>query len=165
MTSLAFDKWDRRFIELAHHISSWSKDNSTKVGAVITDKKQRIVSLGFNGFARGVEDRDERLNNRELKYQIIIHSEINAIINAPRSVEGCTIYTWPFISCSQCTSTIINSGIKRIVAPDYFPERWKDSFELSLTLFKEARVQVYLVPLKHLSISPIKESYGNNSTN
>jgi dCMP deaminase len=149
------NKWDKRFIELAQHVSLWSKDPSTKVGAVITDKQQRIISLGFNGFPRGVMDSDERLENREVKYKIVVHGEVNAILFAGRALHGCTVYTWPFLSCSTCTSIIINAGIKRIVAPEYFPERWKESFDLSLKLYKEARVQVFLIPLNSLSVSPV----------
>jgi dCMP deaminase len=149
------NKWDKRFIELSQHISTWSKDPSTKVGAVITDKKQRIISIGFNGFPRGVTDSPERLENREVKYKIVVHGEVNAILFAGRPLDGCTIYTWPFLSCSSCTSIIINAGIKRIVAPEYFPERWKESFDLSMKLYKEARVQVFLVPLNSLSVSPV----------
>ena len=149
------NKWDKRFIELSQFISTFSKDPSTKVGAVITDKKQRIISIGFNGFPRGVTDSPERLENREVKYKIVVHGEVNSILFAGRPLDGCTIYTWPFLSCSSCTSIIINAGIKRIVAPEYFPERWKESFDLSMKLYKEARVLVFLVPLNSLSVSPV----------
>ncbi len=153
------NKWDMRFVELAEHVSHYSKDPSTQVGAVIADKKQRIVSIGYNGFPRGVNDSPERLADRNLKYKIVVHGEVNAILFAERPLCECTIYTWPFLSCSSCTSIIINAGIKRIVAPNYFPERWKESFDLSLLLYKEARVQVFLIPLESLSVSPVpKES-------
>ena len=58
------DKWDLRLLGLAEHVAQWSKDPSTQVGAVIADKKHRVLSLGFNGFARGVRDLAERLENR-----------------------------------------------------------------------------------------------------
>ena len=73
------DKWKRRFIELAKHISTWSKDPSTQVGAVIVRPDKTIASVGFNGFPRGVDDRPEKLADRPLKYQMIVHAEINAI--------------------------------------------------------------------------------------
>src|ERR1700686_4396012 len=96
------DKWDRRFLELAKHIASWSKDPSTQTGAVIVDQKRRIVSVGFNGLAQGVEDKPERLHNRDLKYNMFVHCERNAIIFATQSLAGCTIYVWPFMSCGEC---------------------------------------------------------------
>jgi dCMP deaminase len=138
--------WDRWFLNMAKHTSLASKDPSTQVGAVIVDKKQRIISQGFNGLPRGVIDSHERLNNRELKYKMIIHAEINSIIFAGSDLDGCTIYTWPFLACSSCASVIINSGIKRIVTTDYFPDRWKESFDLSKQLFKEAGVVVFTLP-------------------
>ena len=35
--------WDKRFIDLARHFASWSKDRSTGVGAVIVDDEKRIL--------------------------------------------------------------------------------------------------------------------------
>ena len=108
--------WDKRFLELAKLVGSWSKDPSTQVGAVIVDKDKRIVSIGFNGFPKGVEDSEKRLVDREQKYDIIIHAEANALMFAGKSVEGCTLYTWPFQPCSRCAGLIIQSGIKRVVS-------------------------------------------------
>lgn len=138
--------WDSWFLEMAKHTASASKDPSTKVGAVIVDSSRRIISMGFNGFPRGVIDSHARLNNRDLKYQIVVHAEINCLIFAKQDLTGCTIYTWPFLSCSTCTSAIINSGIKRIVAPDYIPDRWRENFLLSKQLYKEAGVTVFTLP-------------------
>ena len=82
------NKWQRRFFDLARLIATWSKDPSSQVGAVIVDDKKRIVSVGFNGLPMGVEDTAERLNVRELKYELIVHAEANAILTAPKSVSG-----------------------------------------------------------------------------
>src|SRR5947209_6370685 len=85
------EKWHRRFLGLAEYVSQWSKDVSTKVGAVILDSDKRVVSLGYNGFARGVMDTAERLNCRDLKYKMIVHAERNAIIFARQDLRKCTI--------------------------------------------------------------------------
>lgn len=138
-------KWDRRFLQLAQFISTWSKDPSTKVGAVITDPKSRVVSVGYNGLPQGVEDTDERLNNRELKYKLIVHGERNALLFASRSVENCTLYTWPFMPCATCASMIIQSGISRVVAPYSDNPRWADDFRLTEQLFSEAGVELVLL--------------------
>ncbi len=103
-------KWHKRFLELAEHIASFSKDPSTKVGAVIFDEGNRIISMGYNGLPQKVIDSDERYNNRELKYKTIIHAEMNAILFAKKDLTNCSIATWPFMSCSNCTSAIIQSG-------------------------------------------------------
>ncbi len=139
------EKWDRRFVELSKFIAQWSLDPSTKTGSVITDVKRRVISVGYNGLAQGVEDLPERLNNREIKYKIIVHCERNALLFANRSVEGCTLYTWPFMSCSTCASMVIQAGIKRVVAPWSDNERWIAEFELSKQMFKEAGVEVCLL--------------------
>jgi dCMP deaminase len=142
------DKWDVRFLRLAEHVSLWSKDPSTKTGAVITDSQQRIVSLGYNGFPRGVADTNERLNNREIKYEMIVHCERNAIIFAQRDLKDCTLYTWPFMSCSVCAAMVIQSGITRCVAPYSDNPRWQASFQLTTDMFKESGVQLDLYPLE-----------------
>lgn len=76
--------WDDRFLELATVISSWSKDPSTQVGAVIVDDDNRVISIGYNGFPKGIKD-DHRLSNRDLKYEMVVHAEANALLfaNAP----------------------------------------------------------------------------------
>ena len=97
-------KWDVRFLLLAQHISSWSKDPSTKVGCVVVGADREIRSTGFNGFPRGIDDSIERLEDREEKYPLICHAEENAIMHAARvgvSLKGCTAYvTWP--PCTRC---------------------------------------------------------------
>ena len=134
-------KWDIRFLELAKLVSSWSKDPSTKVGAVISDNKNRIVSIGYNGFPVGIND-DERLYDRETKYQIIIHGEMNAINFANRSLDNCTLYTYPFEPCSRCASIIIQSGINRVVTYKNKSDRWEEDFKISRILFNEANVKL-----------------------
>jgi len=133
-------KWDKRFLELAKLVGSWSKDPSTQVGAVIVDDNKRIVSIGFNGFPKGVKDSKKKLLDREEKYAIIVHAEANALMFANTSVEGCTLYTWPFQPCSRCAGLIIQSGIKRVVSVRHSEERWKKNFLRSTILFEEAGI-------------------------
>ena len=143
------ERWDRRFIELAKLVSTWSKDPSSKVGAVVVDDKNRIVSVGFNGFPMGVEDTEERLNKRELKYELIVHAEANAILCSPKSVSGCLIYVYPYLPCSRCAGAIIQSGIKEVVVEDLpIPERWVENFNLAKTILGEAGVMVRQIPTK-----------------
>ena len=87
--------WHQRYIDLAKTTASWSKDPSRKIGAVIIGENNQIVSLGYNGFPRGIEDTEERLNDRETKYKYIVHAEMNAIYNAIHnnaSTVGCSSY-------------------------------------------------------------------------
>ena len=68
-------KWDLRFLEMARNAASWSKDPSTKVGAIIVDDDKRVISVGYNGFPKGVRD-DERLDDRQEKYKIIVTQKL-----------------------------------------------------------------------------------------
>jgi dCMP deaminase len=141
-------KWQKRFLELAQHISTFSKDPSTKVGAVIFDDNNRVISMGYNGLPQKISDTDQRYDNRELKYKIIIHAEMNAILFSKKDLTNCSIATWPFLSCSNCTSAIIQAGIKRIISPKLpveLEKRWKESCDLSLDLYREANVEVILL--------------------
>ena len=138
-------EWNKWFIGLAQYISTASKDPSTKVGAVIVDEDRRVVSLGYNGLPRGVVDSEDRLNNRDLKYKIVVHAERNALLFARESIKGCTIYTYPMMPCSVCASMIIQSGIKKVIAPKSDNPRWIADMELSLQLFSEAGVAVELI--------------------
>jgi len=141
-------KWELRYLEMAKLVSTWSKDPSTKVGSVIVDSDNTVISVGFNGLPRRIQDTDQRLNNRDIKLKMIIHAEINAIITAKRPLTGTTIYTYPFMSCSQCAGLIIQSGICRHISYKTNNERWKDSFDLALEMFDEARVIVNLLEEK-----------------
>ena len=139
-------KWDTRFLELAQHISGWSKDPSTKVGCIVVGEDREIRSTGFNGFPRGIEDDDERLSNRELKYPLICHAEENAIMHAARiglSLKGCTAYvTWP--PCTRCARSLIQAGVVEVVYPESceVPERWMADFEMSSRMMKEAGLKI-----------------------
>lgn len=135
--------WDYRFLSLAKHVASWSKDMNKQVGAVITIDNQ-IISLGFNGFARGVHDDPERLNDREIKLLLTIHAEINAIHFANQSLKGATLYTWPCMPCSGCAANIIQKQIKECVAPYHETTNWKISFDWTINQFSEAKIDLLI---------------------
>jgi len=133
--------WDQRFLSMASLVSTWSKDPSTQVGAVIVDKERRVVSLGYNGFPKGIHD-DKRLDNRETKYKMVVHAECNALLFASKPLTGCTIYTYPFMPCSSCAGMIIQSGITRVVSHESLECRWEDNFEVSRKMLREASVEL-----------------------
>lgn len=131
-------KWDRRMLALVNLIATWSKDPSTGVGAVIVDAKNRVVSLGYNGFPRAVCDSDEALFDRDEKLRRTIH----ALLFAGRPVEGCTPYvTHP--PCARCAAKIIQAGVARVVAQmpaEGFGERWAADMRSASAMFLEAGV-------------------------
>ena len=136
-------KWHKRFLNLAKHISGWSKDPSSKIGAVIVDKNRRIISTGYNGFAVGVDDSEERLNDRETKYKIVLHAEENAILFSKQNLNGCSLYVSGLPPCAHCASLIIQSGVKNVYAwKQEIPERWQESVKLTEKVFEEAGVML-----------------------
>ena len=129
---------------MAKHTALLSKDPSTKVGAVVFDPKRRIVSAGYNGFARGVHDAPERLNDRAVKYRLVLHAEKNAIMFATAPLEGCTmVVTHPCFA--QCAALTIQSGIRHVIWPtpeESFVARWAEDMALTNMQFAEAGVTV-----------------------
>jgi len=140
--------WDHRFLSLAGTIATWSKDPSTQCGAVIADKKNRLVSVGYNGFPQNTSDDPGLYADRSRKYPRVIHAEQNAMAFAQRDIEGCSMYVWPFMPCSQCAAMIVQRGISRVVTKRPTPElieRWGESNKEASQLFSEASVDlVYL---------------------
>ena len=147
--------WDRRFLELAEHVAMWSKDPSTKVGAVIVRPDRTVASIGYNGFPRGVHDTVERLHDRDLKYALIVHAEMNAILNAAEPVRGCTLYVWPPSygpTCDRCAVHVVQAGISRVVgmkAQGERAERWRDACGRAFMIYHEAGVVVDMYEEPH----------------
>jgi len=143
-------KWDRRFLKVAQDIASWSKDPSTKVGAVAVGPKRELRSQGYNGFPRGVSDDPKRYADRELKYRLVVHAELNTCLHAARtgiSLEGCDLYvTLP--PCSVCAGALIQVGFANIItiAQD-IPERWAEDFQRGKDLLTKAHVGYRYVEL------------------
>lgn len=133
-------------VGLAKHVSLLSKDPSTKVGAAIFDDKRRLISVGYNGFARGVDDSEARLADRETKIRMILHAERNAMAFATSSLDGATLFcTHP--CCTQCAAQIIQMGIAHVCWPtpdSEFVRRWSNDMTLSLEMFIEAGVTVHV---------------------
>jgi dCMP deaminase len=148
-------KWDLRFLELAKSVSTWSKDPSTKVGAVLVNDLKQVVGMGYNGFARGVEDTSERLNNRETKYKLVVHAEVNAIIQAGHDARDSVLYVCPSFMippiCHDCCKMAIQAGIKGVVGflPDEVDprvQRWKDSSAVSKGMWEEVGLWWRAIP-------------------
>ena len=120
-------KWDMRYMALAKEVSTWSKDPSTQVGTVAVGSKGQVLSQGYNGFPRGVDDDMSRLEIRETKYKYIVHAEMNCIFNATYngvSLDGSTMYVYGLPMCSECAKGIIQVGIKKVIMPQmYIPKK------------------------------------------
>lgn len=139
--------WNKKFIGLAKFVAEWSKDRSTKVGCVIVGKNHQVLSVGYNGFPRGVDDEVETRHERPAKYKWTEHSERNGIYNAARTgtaLEGSTIYlNW--YPCADCARAIIQSGIQKVVCgqkPDFDNPQWGADFKLVQEMFAEVKMSV-----------------------
>jgi len=142
------NKWHKRFMEMADLISTWSKDPSTGVGAVIVGYNREIISMGYNGFPRGVNDDIDHRYERPQKYMYTEHAERNAIYNAVLTgsspVNG-TIYTTKF-TCADCARAIIQCGIKNVYTWDQEMDgRWKEHFMTAVRMYSEAGVKFSFV--------------------
>ena len=140
------EKWNLRFMEMAKLIATWSKDNSTKVGCVIIGPDKEVRSMGFNGFPRGVNDDIPQRWTRPIKYEYVVHAEVNAVLNAARNgtnLSRAILYvTMP--PCMRCAGAIIQAGIKEVIYMEPEEQKqipgWRDSLDLSLKMFDEAGV-------------------------
>jgi dCMP deaminase len=132
---------------LAKHIASWSKD-TTQVGSVIINPvTNHVVSLGYNGFPRGVDDTSERYSDRDTKLKLVCHAELNAILNSNTPVRGCDIYVYPTMmnpaSCPDCSKAIVQSGIRRLY---YYSNKntnpkWEELESFSKIILNEGGIQ------------------------
>lgn len=149
-------KWHKRFIEVAELISTWSKDPSTKVGCIIIQPHTRaIVSTGYNGFPRKIEDAESRWE-RPIKYGYVEHAERNAVYNATRlghSTQDCWVYlNWnPDSICVDCARALIQSGIVHVIGtkeksiPVKPKGGWHEHRHLALAMLSEAEVEITYV--------------------
>jgi dCMP deaminase len=143
-TLILSSKWDLRYLALAEQVSTWSKDPSRQIGAVAVGSKGQVLAQGYNGFPRGIQDNHSRYSDRDLKYKLVVHAEMNVIYNATYngvSLNDSTLYVHGLPVCSDCAKGIIQVGIKRVVMPTQeVPDHWKESWEFTQGMFKEAGV-------------------------
>jgi dCMP deaminase len=141
-------RWDEHFIHIVGEHAKMSKDPSTQIGAVLVGPDREVLSMGFNGFPRGVDDNKFRLEDRTRKYPLMVHAEMNAVLAAARNgitLKGCSLYLnspWGGPPCIRCVVELIQAGIVEVVSTEVMeiPERWKASLQLSLQILAEAKI-------------------------
>lgn len=138
-----------RFLPVARALAAMSKDPSTKVGAIILADDGDVISVGFNGFPRGVFDDKSRYQDRPTKLKLIAHAESNAIAQAARkgvSIKGSTLLVTALYPCTNCAKQVIQSGIRRVLAPavhaPHTNEEWREERRISEWMFAEAGIQI-----------------------
>ncbi len=147
------EKWDRRFLNLAKEISTWSKDPSTQVGAVIVDSDGIIIATGYNGFPRRLSDAPELYADREKKYKRVVHAELNAILHTAIDIpKFSTLYVTPIPPCTECTKAILTKeGIFRVViglGNGTWCAKWDAENKIAEEMMSEAGVHRTVYPLE-----------------
>jgi len=148
------ESWDKRWMELAQLVSTWSKDRNTGVGCVIIDYRNTVVSLGWNGFPRGVNDDVDARHDRPIKYKFTEHAERNAIYNAASTgakLKSCRLYSTYFL-CADCARGVIQSGINLVICPepDWTHEKWGEDWRIAKEMLEEAKVCVRFIEVVDL---------------
>lgn len=156
------NKWDLRFLNMAKLVATWSKDPSTQTGAVIVRPNKTVAGIGFNGFPQGMSDSQELYANREVKLSRVVHCEVNATIfgsgdrsNPIAPFSGCTLYTFPFMSCDRCFVQMLQNGIRRFVYPEATEDqklRWGPAFEKVKAYASETGVEMVEISRQELGL-------------
>ena len=139
--------WDEYFMGVAKLAAMRSKDPNTQVGSCIVSEDNNILSMGYNGFPRGVDDTPVYRHDRPTKYDFVVHAEQNALLNAGRNgtrLNGGILYvTMP--PCPNCAGSIIQSGIKEIIYLEPTEQKkiagWRDNLKYSFEMFNEAGIK------------------------
>lgn len=142
---------DQFYLRRAQTISFWSKDPSTKVGAVIVDRElDLIIGAGYNKFPDYIQEDEKRMNNRDVKYDLIIHAEMCALMSSMYNYKDylarSIIYTYPIPPCIRCMSHLVDRGIRGVVSLDEYPDRWAESIQKSKNLINEVGGSWLLYP-------------------
>lgn len=136
-------------MDMAELVASWSKDPSTKVGAVLVSGRS-VLGIGYNGFPKGCLDFPSIYENREEKYRRVVHAEVNALLNAQgrNKDDELSLYS-TLCPCSACAAMMINYGVRSVYCPVPTSDqltRWGPSFESTKSMFKEADVKMWFLP-------------------
>lgn len=151
-------KWDQRYLNIAREVASWSKDPSSKIGAVAVGYWGQILSQGYNGFPRGIEDSEARLTDRAEKIKRVIHAEMNCIYNAARNgvdLKGADVYVYGLPTCRECAKALIQVGATRIIGAHSTEVKveWAESHADAEEMFREAGIPTYSYPASYSVLS------------
>lgn len=144
------DKAIQYFKLAKYQAQLFSKDPNKKVGCIIlAPESLQILSCGYNGLPRNINESVSERWQRPLKLKWCEHSERNALYNACRSGTALenAIAVVTFYPCADCARGLIQSGIKTIVTlkPDFEHERWGEDFKISQEMFGEVGMNMIIL--------------------
>jgi dCMP deaminase len=140
--------FEEMFMRQVYLVAARSKDPRTKIGAILV-RDNNVISTGYNNFPAGVLDLKNRYENREVKYDFVVHAEANSILAAAKrgtATEGATLFSQG-IPCRECAKSVIQAGISHVICHKQWPnltysEAWVKSIDITKTMFREAGVVV-----------------------
>lgn len=153
-------RWDNRYINMARYIGSWSKDPSTKVGAVLVRPNNSVAATGFNGFPPGEDDSPHLYEDRAYKYEHVVHAEVNALdffrdgsLTSEQPARGFALYT-SFPVCPDCMERLVEEGITTVVCPTLQTKgkdaawiaEWTKRMARALTIAERGGIAVRMFP-------------------
>lgn len=141
---------DEKYMAMADAVALiFSKDRSSQIGAVIVSPRNKVLSIGYNGFVRGADDDHEAHHQRPEKYFHTEHAERNALYNAAQDLSGARIYISGMPPCADCARGIIQSEIRQVILRRWdesvIPTRWADSYAASRAMLDRAGVEILTV--------------------
>ena len=138
-----YNKYDVAYLKMALEWAKLSYCKRKQVGALIV-KDRTIISDGYNGTPSGFENCCEDENNKTKWY--VLHAEANAILKISRSTQSCegaTLYL-TLSPCKECSKLIFQSGIKRVVYIQDYPDNE------GLVFLKDAGVEILKISQEEL---------------
>lgn len=136
---------------------TFSKDSSSKIGALFVNHFDfRLLTRGYNGIPRGIDESVPERQARPLKYSFYEHAERNAIYNLARpQLKGSLVVTTapPTLSCVRA---LISVGVKELVCPGF--EQFSPENSIALTLLSEAGIDVVRVSKEGTCLQPVCDS-------
>ncbi len=157
MTTRTPISWDEYFMGIAVFSSLRSKDPNTQVGACIVDKDHKVVSIGYNGMPRGIDESQvswEKGEGLDSKYLYVCHAEFNAILNTRNgsALDGCTLYVTLF-PCNECAKAIIQTGIKEVVyAENKYEDTTMTKASIHLLHLAGVKIRKYIGRIPHIEM-------------
>jgi dCMP deaminase len=135
---------NKQYFDMAEYVAEKFSKDTTKVGCLLIDPNTfQILSTGYNGIPRKVEETENRKQRPE-KYYWFEHAERNALYHAARhgiKVDGATAYITMF-PCADCARGLIQAGIKQIFTKKPNNPTWEESFKRSSLMLKEAGIEI-----------------------
>ncbi len=139
--------YDLYFLRFAYEIAALkSKDPSTQTGAILVNSENIMLAFGYNHLPWEMNDNPEIWNDREQKYNSVVHAEVDVISVAEsygHSTAGTILYV-PWTPCDKCAEAIIKAGISGLVVHqeliDKIPARWKESTDKALDKLVKAGI-------------------------